>query len=259
MKIRRLLFFYFCLNSTFVFGGAEDSCRLLARQEALLTEAQKVALYVDGFVMGAEISYDYPNVVVSERLIGGCDERYLAASYLSNKISGEERYFIERPILSSRKLVLSKVVCSALEEPQIWRDGASHEIWNAVSEDVFPDFFECIIRRVKSKKIISSKFFTEAAFVDPSEQLVFALRQEVEMDVNITSDQVSMMLFVLRNGGELPDMDRVTEILRRSVAVKTGDIPNDEIIERALELLSSDRDISLSQARSFEEEIWGFF
>jgi hypothetical protein len=54
-------------------------------------------------------------------------------------------------------------------------------------------------------------------------------------------------------------MDRVTEILRRSVAVKTGDIPNDEIIERALELLSSDRDISLSQARSFEEEIWGFF
>lgn len=256
MKLACLLLFLI-LSSSSAFGGTGEACRLLENQESFLSEAQEVSLERDGFVIGTAIPETYPNIVVSSKLISDCDTRYMVTAYFSNKISGEERFPIQRPLSVSQRKVLSETVCRAFRKPQLWTDGVSHEVFNTVSSDIFPEFFDCITRRVSDGETIGPELFTETAFAGPSERLLSSIRRQLEMDRTITSDQVAMMLFVLKNGGRLPREPESMTFLQNSRSVDYGEIDNEEIIKRALTLLDGDESVSLSRARQFQAEIWG--
>lgn len=259
MRKRCLLLCCLVLSSARVFGASEESCRLLAKQEAFLTKTERGVLDADGFVIGTGIPEGYPNIVISKKMISGCDERYLAEAYFSNKISGDERFIIERPFSDSQRRVLSETVCVALGKSQVWSDGVSHEVLNTVSADIFPEFFDCIVWRVKSGKTIGPEFFTEAAFAEPSTQLLNSIKRKLKTDRSITSDQIAIMLFVLKNGHCLPKDGELRRLMENSMPVEAGDITNYQIIERALGLLANEQSISLSQARAFDADIWGLF
>lgn len=234
-----------------------DACEVLGQQIRGLSREEILILQKNGFVIGLDLPDHLPRTVISKRIVPGCEARLIAERYFDNKISGEQRFAIERDEFARSRAAVAQAACKALTVSEPWPDGASHEILNVVSDALFPEWSECLYRRIVSDAgRIDLRYFTAASFQHPPQKIRALIRENLGRKGIDTLD-VALLLFLEKNLTGTVSLERAKKTLMAATPMNDQELSNQEIIDRALRLLAKRHAISLEEAWTLESEIYG--
>jgi hypothetical protein len=234
-----------------------DACEVLGQQMRALTSEKTRILRESGFVYSLGQARHLPNTVISERIVPGCPERLVAEKYFDNKIAGEERFRIGEEEFVRSRAAVAKAACAALEVSEPWPDGVSHEILNVVSDQLLPEWSECLYRHIaESKGYISLNYFTDANFQRPPQKALPLIRQ-MQGSARLRILDVALLLILEKNLTGAVSLERAKQALRTAPPMPDQQLSTQEIINRVLRLLTQRQPVSLEDAWTLEGEITG--
>jgi hypothetical protein len=246
-----------CLGVATTQAAAVGACDALSQQMRALTSEETRILRNNGFVHSHGQPRQLPNTVISERIVPGCPERLVAEKYFDNKIAGEERFRIGNEEFIRSRAATAKAACAALAVSEPWPDGVSHEILNVVSDELFPEWSECLYRHVaESKGFIGLDYFTDESFRHPARAMLPFFRQ-IERSDRLSISYVAQLLFLEKNLTGAVSLQRAKRLLMAAPPVPDQLLPRQEIIDRVLGLLARKDPVSLDEAWTLESEITG--
>ena len=212
----------------------------------------------NGFVHALYLSDHLPATVISKRVIQDCPERLVAEKYFDNKIAGEELFAIGKEEFLRSRAAITRAACEALKVNEPWPDGVSHEILNVVSDELFPDWVECLYQHIASgdKGNINLDYFTAASFRRPPQKILGLIRQK-QQSKGIDTLGTAMLLFLEKNLTGGVSLARAKKDLLGAVPINDQELSNQEIIDRALRLLGKRQPVSREEAWILQSEIYG--
>lgn len=234
-----------------------DACWVLGQQIRGLSREEIVILQKNGFAIGLDLPDHLPGTVISKRVVPDCEARLIAERYFDNKISGEQRFAIERDEFARSRAAVAQAACKALTVSEPWPDGVSHEVLNVVSDALFPEWSECLYRRIVSDAgRIDLRYFTAASFQRPPQKIRGLIRESLGRKGLDTLD-VALLLFLEKNLMDTISLGRAKRALMAATPMNDQELSNQEIIDRALRLLAKRRPVSLEEAWTLESETYG--
>lgn len=246
-----------CLAAATTQAAAVDACEALGRQMRALTSEETRILRENGFVYSHGQPRQLPNTVISERIVPGCPERLIAEKFFDNKIAGEERFRIGKEEFVRSRAAVANAACAALEVSEPWPDGVSHEILNVVSDQLLPEWSECLYRHIaESKGYISLSYFTDASFQRPPQKALPLIRQ-MQGSARLGIWHVAHLLILEKNLTGAVSLERAKKALMTAPPEPDQQLSTQEIIDRVLRLLTKRQPVSLEDAWTLESEITG--
>lgn len=256
MRFRTACLFLLYLAAATPAMAAADACELLARKMRALSAEETRILRENGFVYSNGELPHSPTTVISARIVPNCQERLVAENYFDNKIAGEERFRIAKQAFARSRAAIAKAACAALKVSEPWPDGVSHEILNVVSDELFPEWSDCLYRHVaESKGFISLDYFTGESFRHPPATMLPFFRQ-IERSDRLAVAEVALLLLLEKNLTGAVSLQRAKRLLM-AAPVADQQLAGEEIIDRVLGLLARQEPVSLEEAWTLQAEITG--
>lgn len=220
-----------------------------------LSSDENLTLKQYGFVYLMEAPNGLPNVVISDDIISNCRARHIAEKYFTCKVSGNDVFEVTEYELEFAKKEISKAVFYALDPKNnnVWVDGLSHEIYNIVSDELLPDWWEFVSKKLALSDV-DLDFFTWSMWENPDKSIIPAIERGL-LNESLSTYHVSLLLFLKKNVGVSVDMIDAERRLRAAHS-SNGEIDEEEIMVTALNLLKK-ANINYSDALEFNNVIYG--
>jgi len=253
----RALAFLVCLACP-VLTQAQDACDLLGQQIRALSHDELQMLKRTGFVYALDLPSHLPSSVVSGRVVGGCVDRLAAEKYFDNSIAGERRFEIGPKEFARARAPIARAACAALAVSEPWPDGVSHEIFNIVSDELLPEWLDCLYAQFDRAEtaVVALNYFTPGLFEHPPHKLLGPVRGALGKR-NANTLETALLLFLEKNitGNARPASAR--KALLAATPMRDTDLSNEEIIERTLRLLAKPSPITRDDAWILQSETYG--
>jgi hypothetical protein len=242
------------LTITSICAIAKDGCAQIEKQLSLLSQDDLAKLHTKGFALIIDEPRVVPSVVISEKMIASCRNRYIAERYFQNKIDGRKSFPVSKKELSDARADVAKAVYYALAVKDIWDDGVSHEIFNTVSDDLLPDWVQWQREQLRHG-YISEEYFTKRMFLNPDPSLRPLLNDVLKSTDSF--QQIALMFFLKKNLGEKLDLQLIRRELDRGTIYGGGDVDKKTAIAHAIRILSKSGKVTLDDSWQFTGELYG--
>ncbi len=235
-------------------ANAGENCARVDAQHAALSAEDLRKLEAEGFAYVKTMSRALPNVVISDKLIASCRDRYIAERYFQNKIDGRKRFPLSSEEIAQARPDIARAVYYALRAQGVWEDGVSHEIFNTVTDALLPDWVHWQQEQLR-QGYISEEYFTNKMFLAPDPSLLPLLNKVLKATDSLP--QIALIYFLKKNLGEDFQLADVRHDLDRGTIVG-GNISKATAIGHAMKILSRPGKVTWDEARQFSSAIYGW-
>jgi hypothetical protein len=223
-----------------------------------LSHDERQMLKRTGFVYASGLRPHLPSTVVSGRIVEGCADRLAAEKYFDNKIAGERRFDIGAEEFARARDPIARAACAALAVSEPWSDGVSHEIFNIVSDELLPEWLDCLYAQFDGAEtvVVALDYFTPGLFEAPPQQLLGPVRRALGKRSADTLE-TALLLLLEKNitGNARPASAR--KFLLAATPMRDTDLSSEQIIERTLRLLAKPGPIARDEAWTLQSETYG--
>jgi len=237
---------------------AQDACDSLGQQMRALSHDELQMLKRTGFVYALDSPPHLPSTVISGRIVDGCADRLAAEKYFDNSIAGERRFEIGTEEFAGARTAIARAACAAVAVSEPWPDGVSHEIFNIVSDELLPEWLDCLYAQFEGAEtaVVALNYFTPGLFEQPPQKLLGPVRRALGKR-NADTLETALLLFLEKNitGNVRPASAR--KPLLAATPMRDTDLSNEEVIERTLRLLAKPGPITRDDAWTLQSETYG--